>query len=38
MKKMMLMLMALCLMCSGTALADTPKLGDMPAMILLDSF
>ena len=38
MKKMMLMLMALCLMCSGTALADIPKFEDMPAMILLDSF
>ena len=30
MKKMMLMLMVLCLMCSGTALADTPKFEDIP--------
>ena len=38
MKKIIAVLMALCLLCSAAALAETPKFEDMPAMILLDSF
>ena len=38
MKKILVILMTLCLLCSATALAETPKIEDMPSMVLLDSF
>ena len=38
MKKIVVILMALCLLCSAAALAEAPKFEDMPSMVILDSF
>ena len=37
MKKIIAVLMTLCLLCSAAALAEAPKFEDMPGMIFLDS-
>ena len=38
MKKMMVVLMTLCLLCSAAALAETPSFGDMPGLVVMDDF
>ena len=38
MKKMIVILMTLCLLCSAAALAETPKFGDMPGLLVMDDF
>ena len=38
MKKIIVVLMTLCLLCSAAAMAETPKFEDMPSMVILDSF
>jgi len=38
MKKIIAVLMALCMLCSAAALAEAPKFEDMPSMVILDSF
>ena len=38
MKKILVVMTALCLLCSAAAMAETPKFEDMPSMVVLDSF
>ena len=38
MKKIITVLVTLCLLCSAAAMAEAPKFVDMPSMVLLDSF
>ena len=38
MKKIITVLVTLCLLCSAAAMAEAPKFADMPSMVLLDSF
>ena len=38
MKKVITVLMALCLLCSAAALAETPTFESMPGMVIFDSF
>ena len=38
MKRIIAVLMTLCLLCSAAALAEAPEFADMPSMVLLDSF
>ena len=38
MKKILAVLMAMCLLCSAAALAETPKFEDMPGLLVMDDF